>query len=179
MPETIKILKGKKKVVALSQFARESARVSALKAKLHVDIFEKDTLGVPRLSNGLCWSVSHKPDFVAGVVSKEKIGIDLERIKDISDALFERIIEPEEERHFRHQGKSTIFFRVFTAKEAVLKKTRDGIRGLPKVKIKEVVDEKNLVVQYIDKKYLVENFYFDGYLASVTKDHFNVQWTLE
>ncbi|MBU8849944.1 MAG: 4'-phosphopantetheinyl transferase superfamily protein [Desulfobacterales bacterium] len=172
-------MKGKKKVAALSQFARESARISSLKAKLYVDIFEKDALGAPRSSNGFCWSVSHKLDFVAGVVSKEKIGIDLERIKDISDALFERIIEPEEERHFRNQDKNIIFFRVFTAKEAVLKKTRDGMRGLPKVKIKEVVDEENLVVQYLDKKYLVENFYFDGYLASVTKDHFNVQWTLE
>ena len=41
-----------------------------------------------------------------------------------------------------------------------------------------VVDDKNLVVQYLDKKYLVENIYFDGYLASITKDDVDVQWTI-
>jgi len=178
VPETIKALKGKEKVAALSQFAREGAKASGLKSKLYADIFEKDAFGVPLASNGICWSVSHKPDFVAGVVSTEKIGIDLERIKDVSDALFERIIDPEEELHFRNQDKHIVFFRAFTAKEAVLKKTTDGIRGLSKVKIKTVNDDKNLVVQYLDKKYLVENFYFDGYLASVTKDHFDVQWSI-
>lgn len=179
VPAMINALKGKEKVVALSRFARESAKASALKAKLSLDIFEKDALGIPRLLNGVCWSVSHKSDFVAGVVSTERIGIDLERIKDVSDALFERIIEPEEAAYFRDQNKNIIFFRSFTAKEAVLKKTTDGMRGLPKVKIKMVVDDENLVVQYSGKKYLVENFYFDGYLASVTKDHFDVHWTIE
>ncbi|MCD4718583.1 MAG: 4'-phosphopantetheinyl transferase superfamily protein [Desulfobacula sp.] len=171
-------MKGREKVVALSQFARESAKASSLKSKLYLDIFEKDALGVPLSSNGICWSVSHKLDFVAGVVSTEKIGVDLERIKDFSHALFDRIIDPEEELYFGNQDKHTVFFRAFTAKEAVLKKTAVGIRGLSKAKIKTVIDDKNLVVHYLDKKYLVESFYFDGYLASVTKDHFDIQWTI-
>jgi len=179
VPETIKVLKGKNKGVALSRFARQSTKESSLKSKLYLEICEKDALGIPVPSNGVCWSVSHKPDFVAGVVSTEKIGIDIERIKNVSDALFERIIDPEEGVHFRNQDKNIIFFRGFTAKEAVLKKTTDGMRGLPKVKIKTVIDDENLVVQYSGKKYLVENFYFDGYLASVTKDHFDVHWTIE
>ena len=171
-------MKGKKKVAALSRFARKSAKASGLKSKLHVDMFEKDALGVPLVSNSIFWSVSHKPDFVAGVVSTGKIGIDLERIKDVSDAVFERIVDPEERAHFSNQSKNIVFFRAFTAKEAVLKKTTDGMRGLSKVKIKKVVDDKNLIIQYIDKKYLVENFYFAGYLVSVTKDNVDVQWTL-
>ena len=178
VPETIKVLKGREKVIALSQFARESAKASGLKSKLYLDIFEKDAAGVPLASNGICWSVSHKLDFVAGIVSKEKIGSDLERINDISDALFKRIVEPDERLLFKNQDKIIVFFRAFTAKEAVLKKTAVGIRGLSKAKIKTVIDDKYLIVQYLDKKYLVENFYFDGYLASVTKDHFDIQWTI-
>ena len=178
MPETIKVLKGKEKVVALSQFARESARASGLKSKLYVDIFEKDAAGVPLASNGIYWSVSHKLDFVAGVVSREKVGIDLERIKDVSDALFKRIVDPDERVLFENQDKVIGFFRAFTAKEAVLKKTAIGIRGLSKAKIKTVIDDKNLIVQYLDNNYLVENFYFDGYLAAVTKDHFDIQWMI-
>ena len=171
-------MNGKEKVIGLSQFARDCARVSSLKSNLYMNIFEKDGSGIPVPSNGICWSVSHKPDFVAGVVSKEKVGIDLEQIKDVSDALFERIIDPDEERHFRRQDKQMIFFRAFTAKEAVLKKTTDGIRGLSKAKIKMVIDDENLVVQYSGEKHWVENFYFDGYLASVTKNHLDVHWTL-
>jgi len=178
VPEIIKALKGKKKVAALSLFARESVKASSLKSKLAVGIFEKDALGVPLPSNTIYWSVTHKPDFVAGVVSTGKIGIDLEQIKDVSDAVFERIVDSKEGAHFTSQDKSLVFFRTFTAKEAVLKKTSHGIQGLSKVKIKMVVDDKNLVVRYLDKNYLVENFYFDGYLASVTKDNVDVQWTI-
>ncbi|WP_457552873.1 4'-phosphopantetheinyl transferase family protein [Desulfobacula sp.] len=171
-------MKGKKKRDALSLLARECANVSGLKSKLYVDMFEKDAFGVPLASNSIHWSISHKPDFVAGVVSTQKIGIDLEQIKNVSDALFERIVGSKEGAHFKNQSKDTIFFRVFTAKEAVLKKTTDGIKGLSKVKVKTVVDDKNLIVQYIDQKYLIENFYFEDYLASVTKDNVDVQWTI-
>jgi len=166
-------------VRALSQFARESVRASAIKSNLSVDSFEKDTLGVPIPSNGIFWSVSHKLDFMAGVVSTIKIGIDIEQVKDVSDALFKRIIDPEERALFGSQDNGNIFFRAFTAKEAVVKNTTDGIKGLSKVKIKTVVDDKNLIVQCLDQKYLVESFYLDGYLATITKDDFDVQWALE
>jgi 4'-phosphopantetheinyl transferase len=178
VPEKIKSLKGKDKVVGLSMFARESAKSSGLKSRLYVDRFEKDDIGIPRPSNGVYWSVSHKLDFVAGVVSTKNIGIDLEQIKCVSDSLFKRIVDSHEESHFRHQDKGIVFFRAFTTKEAVLKKTTHGLKGLAKVKIINIIDDKNLVAQYADKKYLVENFYFDGYLASVTKDDNDVQWTI-
>lgn len=177
MPETIKALGTKEKVVALSRFARDSARASALKSNFFMDVFEKNAAGIPEPARGIFWSVSHKPDVVAGIVSKETVGIDIEQIRTVSDALFERIVDPEEAFNFKNIDKYTAFFRAFTAKEAVLKKTTDGIKGLSKAKIKTVIDDENLVVQYLDKKYLVENFYFDGYLASVTKDRFDVQWS--
>jgi 4'-phosphopantetheinyl transferase len=159
-------------------FARECAKASALKSNLDFKEFKKDEKGAPVSCNNIYWSVSHKPNFVAGVVSKSAIGIDVEKIKNISKALFERILDPDEVSKFNNQDRQIVFFRAFTAKESVLKKTMVGIKGLSKVKIKTIVDDKNMIVRYLDKDYLVENFYFDGYLASVTKDHFDVQWTL-
>jgi 4'-phosphopantetheinyl transferase len=178
VPEALAVLKGKDKVAALSALARDSAKASASKSNLDFKEFKKDAEGAPAPSNNIYWSVSHKPDFVAGVVSKHAIGIDVEKIKNISKALFERILDPDEICKFKNQDKQIVFFRAFTAKESVLKKTMVGIKGLSKVKIKTIVDDKNMIVRYLDKDYLVENFYFDGYLASVTKDHFDVQWTL-
>lgn len=178
MPETVCVLKGKSKVAALSLFARESAKISALKSNFSVEKFDKDEKGVPLPSNGIFWSVSHKPDIVAGVVSTQKIGIDIERIKDVSDALFKRIVSPEERICFGDQDSNMVFFRAFTAKEAVVKQRTEGITGLSKVKIKTVVDDTNLMVECSGKKYWVEHFYFDNYLASVTKERFDVQWTI-
>lgn len=178
VPERIKAVTGGGKVIALSWFARKSVKASAEISKLPVDRLEKDGSGVPIQSNKIFWSVTHKPDYVAGVVSIGKIGIDLEQIKDVSDAVFNRIVDPEETSHFSGQDKCLVFFRAFTAKEAVLKKTGHGIRGLSQAKIHCVVDDKNLVVQYSGEKYGVENFYFDKYLASVTKDNVDVQWTI-
>jgi len=60
---------------------------------------------------------------VAGVVSKAPVGIDIEKIKPISDSLFNRIVDVEELKCFDDESKQVIFFRSFTAKEAVLKKT--------------------------------------------------------
>ncbi len=179
VPEGIKSLKGSERVKALSKFARRSAKKSAQKSKFEIDAFDNYISGAPKASNGIWWSISHKKDFVAGVVSKEEIGIDIEQIKDVSDGLFDRIVDPVEQALFKNEDRTDIFFRVFTAKEAVLKKTMDGIKGLSIVKVDEVIDASQLILNYMNRNYLVENFYFDGYFASVTKDHFNVQWTLE
>jgi len=182
VPENIRNLRGRAKVSALSRFARKSAKVSSLKSKLEIGMFKKDKYGVPEPLNDIYWSVTHKLDFVAGIVSKKAVGIDIEFIKnakDISNQLFKRIISSDEQLIFKNHDKNIAFFRAFTAKEAVLKLTGDGIKGLLKTKIKTIIDDNNLIVEYLNKKYLVENFYFDNYLVAVTKDEFKIKWTLE
>ncbi|MFA5905852.1 MAG: 4'-phosphopantetheinyl transferase superfamily protein [Desulfobacula sp.] len=165
--------------MTLSRLARECVTASAFKSSFDAEIFEKNASGVPRPSNGIFWSLSHKSGYVAGVVSKQSVGIDLEELKTISDAMFKRIVDQTEFSHFGHQDKTFIFFRVFTAKEAVLKKTGEGMKGLSNIKIDTVSDDNNLIVQYRDKKYRIENIYFDGYLASVTKDNLDVEWSFK
>jgi 4'-phosphopantetheinyl transferase len=162
--------------MALSRLARECVAASALKSNLAVKIFETGESGAPLPSNGIFWSLSHKPEVVAGVASAKEVGIDIEKLKPISDTLFRRIVDETEALRFPDRDRSLVFFRVFTAKEAVLKKAGIGMRGLPKVKIHEVWDDRNLLVRYLDKKYPVEHFYFDGYLASVTKDNLDIEW---
>ncbi len=181
MPKKIKVLKRKAKVTALSLFARESAKESSIKSKFDITTFKKNNSGVPEPSNNIYWSVSHKLDFVGAVVSKKRVGIDIEYIKsskNISNALFQRVVAPDEQLVLNNYDRHIAFFRAFTAKEAVLKQTGDGIKGLSKIKINTIIDDKNLIVQYLNKRYLVENFYFDNYLAAVTKNQFNIKWTL-
>lgn len=162
--------------MALSRLARECVAASALKSNLAVKIFETDESGVPLPSNSVFWSLSHKPDYVAGVASTKGVGIDIEMLKPVSEALFRKIVDETEALFFPDQDRMFVFFRVFTAKEAVLKKTGVGMRGLSKAKIHEVWDDRNLLIRYLDKKYPVEHFYFDGYLASVTKENLDIEW---
>ncbi len=177
VPKAIQLLSGKEKVIALSLFARECVTASAVKSKLDANVFETDQSGAPLPSNGIFWSLSHKPGYVAGVVSRQRVGIDIEQLKPVSDDVFKRIVDPIESLHFVNQEKMLVFFRIFTAKEAVLKKERLGFKGLSKIKIHEVLDDTHLIVQYLDKKYQVENFYFDGGLASVTKENEDIEWS--
>ncbi len=167
---------GKEKTVALSRLARECAAASALKSNLAVKAFETDESGAPLPSNGVFWSLSHKPEIVAGVASTKEVGIDIEKLKPVSAAVFTRIVDETEAVYFPVRDRILVFFRVFTAKEAVLKKIGIGMRGLSKVKIHGVLDDTTLLVRYRDKNYPVEHFYFDGYLASVTKDKVDIEW---
>ncbi len=178
VPEAIVSVKCKEKVHQLSRFSRQSVKESALKSKSSVDQFETDTQGVPMSINGRFWSVSHKSEFVAGVISKKTVGIDIEKIKPISDSLFNRIVDDEELKCFNGGDRQVAFFRAFTSKEAVLKKTSIGIKGLSTTKIKSVMDENNLLIEFNNQKYFIENFYFDSYLASITKEKCDILWTL-
>ncbi|MFH2057285.1 MAG: 4'-phosphopantetheinyl transferase superfamily protein [Pseudomonadota bacterium] len=163
---------------ALSEFARKSAYQSALKSGVSTMDFKKDEAGVPQPLNGIYWSVSHKPDLVGGVVSKEPVGIDVEKVKKVSNALFNKILDTDESNLFSNQEQSLVFFRTFTAKEAVLKKTIVGIKGLSKTRVKKVVDNTHLVIGFEYKNFLVEHFYLDEHIASVTKDLFDIHWTI-
>jgi 4'-phosphopantetheinyl transferase len=178
VPETILSLKGREKIQQLSRFSRQSVKASALKSKSSADQFETDAQGVPMPINGRFWSVSHKSEFVAGVISKEPVGIDIEKVKPVSDSLFNRIVDEEELKCFTDEDRQVMFFRTFTAKEAVLKKTSIGIKGLSNVKVKSVLDETNLLIEFNNQKYFIENFYFESYLASITKEKSDILWTL-
>lgn len=178
VPDSIKATQGRLKVSGLSEFARKSAYRSALKSGVSTTDFKKDDAGAPQPINGIYWSVSHKHDLVGGVVSKKPVGIDVEKIKKVSDALFNKILDTDESNLFNDQERSLIFFRTFTAKEAVLKKTIVGIKGLSKTRVKKVVDNTHLIIGFEDKNYLVEHFYLDDHIASVTKDLFDIHWTI-
>ena len=164
--------------MSLSMLARKSAGISAEKSQLVIERFEKNTSGMPVPYGSVFWSVSHKPGFVAGIAAPVSVGIDIELVKPVCPALFGKIVDHDELSLFSGCSEMDIFFRVFTAKEAVLKKTGHGLKGLSHARIMQVADENNLTVLYRNEKYQVENFRFENYIASITKNMFDVQWIL-
>ena len=84
----------------------------------------------------------------------------------------------EEEWRLTNQDPATMFFRYWTAKEAVLKAVGIGISGLSQCRVKAVPDDSHLRLEYAGGIYRVEHFFFDGHVASVVKNRFQVDWAL-
>jgi len=127
--------------------------------------------------NGNYWSVTHKPEYVGGVIALEQIGIDIEKIRPCSKGLFKKTAD-DREWALADTDSLTLFFRYWTSKEAVLKAGGTGLTDLSKCRIVKIIDDNNLVINYKNKKLFVEQFFFKGHVASVVKTASRIEWTI-
>ena len=175
VPDEKRALSGRASVRFLSQYAREAVIFSAQKAGIDLPILEKDSDGVPMPANGFFWSLSHKPEYVAGVISDHRVGIDIERIRPVQPSLVNRVMD-----NIERQQTGTIsdemFYRCWTAKEAVLKTLGSGLKGLSQCKLHRIIDQTTLVIACRQEHWMVEHTYYDNHVASVVRSEKNIQW---
>jgi 4'-phosphopantetheinyl transferase len=169
-------LTGREKVSFLSRHARRALEISAQKCQIQLGDLKKNENGVPLPFNGNYWSVTHKSEYVGGVIARERIGIDLEKIRSVKEALC-RKTACDNEWGLSDTDKTVLFFRYWTSKESVLKASGTGIRDLLKCRIKQIIDDRHLVVNYREHNWVVEHFFFNGHIASVVKNNVDVEWT--
>lgn len=166
-----------KRVKALSRQAREALHLCARKAGIIVGELLTDDNGAPLPFDGHYWSLTHKRAYVGAVICAEATGIDIEAVKEVSTGVMRKTASVGEWR-LTDQDPTAMFFRYWTAKEAVLKAEGIGIAGLSKCRVTSIPDDSHLRLEYKGRTYLVEHFYFDGHVASVVKNEFKVQWIL-
>jgi 4'-phosphopantetheinyl transferase len=179
VPEKKQPPRGRERVAFLSSLARQALEVSARKSgvSLSAEDFPKDENGAPLPVNGYFWSISHKPEYVAGVVSPQKIGIDIEKIEPRQPALFKKVAD-KSEWDLGDEDSWHLFFRYWTAKEAVLKAAGIGLKDLSKCKIIQIKDDTHLIIQYLDRKWDIEHFFFNRHIASIVNNTPDIQWIL-
>jgi 4'-phosphopantetheinyl transferase len=171
-------LSGSEKVARLSRISREALKLSAGKWGVTLGELQKDENDVPCPFDGHYWSLTHKSKYVAAVVGKDKIGIDIEEIKPRSKAIFSLVASDEEWE--RAQDRSLdIFFRYWTAKEAVLKAIGIGIGGLKTCRVVSVPDEHHIILDYRDHTFRVEQLYHKNHIVSVLKEDNEIEWIIE
>ncbi len=176
LPKAVVRLKGRSRVAALGCYARQSLRLSGEAAGFYPETLDKGVSGQPLPSNGVYWSISHKPGSVAGVVSRGEIGIDIETLTHVSDGLYHRVLKQSERELFSDHDRLTAFFRCFTAKEALLKRYGIGFAGFSKVTVVALPDASTAVLEYQKKMSIVEQIEVYGHMASLVKDGNQVVW---
>ena len=174
---TDQLLTGRDKVKALSHLARTALMKSCEKSGLRMDAFPKDEKGVPIPIGDVHWSLTHKSDMVGGVAALLPVGMDLETIRPVNDALLAKVADNDEWR-LVGGDRQRAFFRFWTAKEAVLKAVGKGMVGLSNCRVVEVVDDTRMTLTYDGSRWPVAHFWFDGHVAALTARHFSVIWTL-
>ena len=165
---------GKEKVDYLSLIAREALKLSAEKSGVRLRKLLKDENSAPCPVAGIYWSLSHKPKYVAAVVSKDKVGIDIEEIKPRDELLFARVAS-DKEWELQERSWDTLF-RYWTAKEAILKVIGIGIGGLKTCRIISVPDENHITLDYKGHSFLVEQLRYKNHIVSVLKDDNQIEW---
>lgn len=173
-------LSGREKVSRLSRIAREALRLSAEKGGVTLGELCKDQNDVPCPFDGNYWSLAHKPKYVAAVMSKERVGIDIEEIKPRQESIFSLVASDEEWALGKDKSRHA-FFRYWTAKEATLKAIgiEIGIGGLKACRVVSVPDEDHVVLDYGGHLYRVEQLYHKNHIVSVLKDNSEVEWIIE
>lgn len=176
VPAEGRSLPPKERVRFLSRHAREALRLSAERLNVLLGPLEKDARGAPIPSNGHFWSITHSTHYVAGVAAPAAVGIDLERIRPVSEGM-SRMAAGESEWALAGVDLELAFFRFWTAKEAVLKTRGEGIKDLSRCRIVRISDSAHLQVDYTGERWPVEQLFFDGHVAALAVQRLRVEWT--
>ena len=180
VPEEVGDFKPRDRVKFLSRHARLALKLSAQKSKMQLGELKQDENGAPRPFNDIYWSITHKTQYVGGVVAPTPIGIDIERIRECSRGLFAKTAGEREWALADAEINSLItFFRYWTSKEALVKTSGSGLKDLLKCQVTRIIDDRHLKIRYSDREWLIEHFYFDQHIASITQDACQIEWTLE
>jgi 4'-phosphopantetheinyl transferase len=176
VPDNIKDLKPKERVKFLSRHARRALEISAEKSRITLGELAQDEHNAPLPFNGIFWSISHKTEYVGGVVGPMPIGIDIEKIYSRAKSLFRKTAS--ESEWSLADTSLTTFFRYWTSKEAVLKTAGIGLKDLSKCRVIRIRDDHHLDIEYEDQKWQVEHAYFEDHIASIVKNDFQIDWTI-
>jgi 4'-phosphopantetheinyl transferase len=137
----------------------------------------KSPEGAPLPNGEYFWSLAHKTDYVAGVVADFPIGMDIEKIRPCAPGLYHMTADDAEWK-LGETVSDQLFFRYWTAKEAVLKSVGIGLKALSKCRVIEVLDDRHLMLSYKQKEFDVEHFYFNGHIAAILA-HPAIEWMVQ
>ena len=174
IPEKKRLPRGREQVKSLSALARRALRISAELSSHRLGALKKTADGRPLPIRGIHWSLAHKPRYVAAVCAPFSVGIDIEQIKPVKPGLFAKVASDAE---WQIMGRSeAAFFRVWTAKEAVVKAEGVGFAGFSRCRIVASLSEDRMRLAFEDRRYEISFSQRDGHLTAVTVQNSCWHW---
>ena len=123
----------RERVTSQKEAAREALHAAAELQGLRFSSLPRDEHGAPLAIAGQYWSITHTRDFVAGAAAPWPVGVDLERVRKASAGVRDEAASSSElelvAKRFEESGDEA-FTRIWSAKEAFLKLTGEGLTGL-------------------------------------------------
>lgn len=89
--------------------------------------------------NAVFVSLTHSGNFVACALSNKPVGIDLEVKRDFNPRVLKALCDAEREFVAKSKDEATAFLKIWTAKEAYLKMTGEGLAGFSKAEVLPLV----------------------------------------
>jgi 4'-phosphopantetheinyl transferase len=84
--------------------------------------------GKPYLTdNSMFFNISHSGEYVILAVSEHEVGADIERIRPYKQSVAARCFTPREREFLKDEGTDEAFYRVWTAKESIVKACGAGL----------------------------------------------------
>ncbi len=157
---------GRERVASQSAAARLALADAARLAGCPLETFPQDDSGVPLPRDGWHWSISHDATYVASVVHRAPVGVDLQRVEERRAALTERVAN-EAERALLAPFDALAFARLWTAKEAVLKAAGVGLTELSQCRLVAVGPGEELWLAHRDPRQRVVTTRIADHVASV------------
>jgi len=140
-----------------------------------IDGWEQNPDRVPLPNEGFHWSLTHKRQWTAAVISNRPVGIDIEQVVERRRRTHDHVAS---ENEWRLAGPDTwhTFYRVWTAKEATLKTHGRGIGMLRVCRLLDASTPPFMTLSYEGHETRVMHYEHDGHLAAVTCDDRDVTW---
>ena len=118
-----------------SELARVALRRCAELAGAPLEGWTKNADDVPQPQYGWHWSIAHKPTMAVAAIARVPVGVDVERIVPRRNkGLFDHVADEDEWRIMGVRSWHS-FYRLWTAKEAVLKANGVGIGSLGRCRV--------------------------------------------
>jgi 4'-phosphopantetheinyl transferase len=149
--------------------ARDACIGSARRLGLALPRLPQDAAGAPVPVDGWHWSVSHTRGVVCGVVYPAPVGIDVERVQPRRQEVV-RATARREEYDVAGGFRWRSFTRVWSAKEAVLKKAGCGLTELSRCTIVSAPSSSAMVVHHRDRLHYVHQSLHYGHVVSISAD---------
>jgi len=155
--------------------ARRALRECAARCGAPLDGWEQNADGKPLPQAGWHWSISHKRTLAAAVIADHPVGIDVEHIEPRNESLWTEAASDAEWSLLGGRDWPR-FFRIWTAKEAVLKAHGVGLARLDDCRIVQIPDTNRSVVAFQGQPFRVEHFHVGQHIAAVTCRSNPVHW---